>query len=134
MGDVCHFKIFVIWSVILWAISSFPIVFICSPCLVKCSLCLSLCYLYIHVFILLYNFLLYVVTSLLTHDVDGRSCLFGALTMIILVSFLCFTKFEMCTRPFLINFLLCYLHLPRPQLRLPLSIVNLLSRYICNYL
>lgn len=67
--------------------------FICSPCLKKCSLCISLSriFAYSNIFTLFCNSLLYIVTSLLTHDVVYKPCLFGAL-MITLVIFLCFTK------------------------------------------
>lgn len=113
MGDVCLFKAIFLMSVILWGISSFPTVFIYRLCLVKCSLCISLSITFT---------IFYVVTSLLTQNVVGRSCLSGAFTTIIIVCFLCFTKFKMCTRPFSDSFF-AMLFVP-PQTTTMSSFVN----------
>jgi len=55
--------------------------------------------------------------------------------MIILVYFLCFTKFEMFTRPFSDSFFAMLFVPPQTKNHVFLcQIVNLLSCYVCNFL
>jgi len=132
-GVILTNKVLLIWYVILCVTGPFPTVLICSPSGKMLPLYLTVKNLHTHIFIRLCNFLLYVVISLLTHDVVDTSCTFGSITMIILVCFVCFTNFKMCTSPFSDSFFVSYLRLPELKPCVLCQFVNLLACYVCDF-